>query len=176
VQSKAAIIVALEPSSEIAGLGQAFPVDLVVSGLGSFAPPSLGAFSFDLNYDPGVLAAVSLSFGNALDLGFDGSIQFSDLSVPGLIHLDEVSLENPGILEVNQGSDLTLATLVFSPLQLGSAFVDFGAGSLSDELGASLEFTTQAARFRVSDSGSTAWLLPLGLVGLLGLARRTVVS
>jgi hypothetical protein len=183
LQAKATITVALEPSSQTVNLGDTTFVDLVISGLGDHAPPSLGGFLFDLSYAPGILSAVSVSFGSHLDLGIVGSVQTSDISTAGTIHVDEISLESPSDLEANQPSSFTLATLGFKGVGSGTSLIDITFGSLADETGAvSLEFSTQGAQIDVAgaavvpDSGSTVTWLAMSVLGLLVLRRSAVVT
>ena len=182
LEANANITVALEPSSQTISVGNPVSVDLVISGLGNFASPSLGGFDFDLSYNPAVLGAVSVTFGSHLDLGIVGSLQNSGLSTAGAIHVDETSFESSTDLHTNQPSTFTLATLNFSSVGLGISTIDFTSGSLSDDTGQiSLEFLTQAAQVQVNgnsqvpDSCSTAWLLGVGLVGLVA-SRRTLLQ
>lgn len=141
-------------------------MDLVVSGLGSFTAPSLGAFLFDLSYDPAVVSADFISFGSLLNLGGFGSIQYSDPSSPGIIHLDEISLEFSDDLDSAQPDSFTLATLNFIGLSPGISAVQFSVAQLSDALGSTLtDFSISDASIRVnrptavSEGGSTLSLL-----------------
>lgn len=169
LHAKANIIVTLEPTPQTISVGSPVSMDLVISGLGNFSAPSLGGFSFDLNYNPAVLSATSLSFGSQLDLGIFGSLRFSDLSTPGSIHLDEVSFESSGDLAANQPSSFTLATLGFTGIGPGISGIGFSFGSLSDENGQSLQFLTSEGQVTVNgstgipDGGSTLVLLAIGM-------------
>jgi hypothetical protein len=148
-------------------------VDLVISGLGNLSPPSLAGFDFDLSYNPAILSAVSLTFGNFLDLGTLGSLQFSDLSTAGIIHLDEVSFESSTDLNATQPDTFTLATLNFTGLAPGLSSIDFTSASLSDEQGQSLiGFSTTSGSIEVKrstavpETESTASLLFLAIATL----------
>jgi hypothetical protein len=180
LQAHADIIVSLEPDSQSIGVGSPVSMDLVVSGLGDHASPSLGGFDFTLSYNLAVLSAASLSFGNYLNLGILGSLQNSDLSTPGIIHLDEISFESASALQANQPSSFTLATLGFSGAGGGISAVNVTSGSLSDETGqVSLQFLTKAGQVEVSgaaasipDTGSSGCLLALGLVSLFVVRQK----
>jgi hypothetical protein len=172
------ISLSLEPGPQTINVGDPAVMDLVVSGLGNHASPSLGAFSLDLSYNPAILSAVSLTFGNSLDLGVLGSLRFSDLSTAGAIHLEEVSLESSTDLNNAQASTFTLATLNFTSLAPGTSAIDFTSASLSDEQGTSLTgFLSKGGSIQVRgttpvpDVGSTASMLLLGLVSVLALRR-----
>jgi len=178
-QVQAAISVALEPASQSVSTGSPVFVDLVIHGLGNGAAPSLGAFDFDLSYNASLLSAASVAFGSHLDVGVVASVQSSNLSTPGLIHLDEVSLESASDLNSGQPSQFTLATFAFTAIAPGSSSIDFVLAGLSDELGQSItQFTTQGARVQsiggvaVPDTGSSRALLLLGLGTLLLFPRQ----
>ena len=178
----APIGISLQPSVTAINEGDSTSVDLVVSGLGNLAAPSLGAFDFDLSYDPAILAVVSLAFGGFLDVGVFGSIPSSNLSTPGFIHLDEISLEASSSLNGAQPDSFTLATLDFKGLTAGISSIGFSFASLSDELGQSLTgFSTAGASVQVNrsvsipDSGSAFFLLLVGLSSLAGLRVAAAV-
>jgi hypothetical protein len=171
----AAISITLEPSPQTIQVGDPDAMNLVVSGLGNLSAPSLGAFDFDLSYNPAIISAVSLTFGSHLDLGILGSSRFSDLTTPGAIHLDEVSFESSSDLNNAQPDTFTLATLNFTGLASGISSVGFSFASLSDEQGQSLVgFSTTSGSIEVTgvpDVGSTASLLLLGILSLLAVQR-----
>ncbi|MCI0540380.1 MAG: VPDSG-CTERM sorting domain-containing protein [Verrucomicrobiales bacterium] len=177
LQAVAQISLSLQPSPQVINVGGVTSMDLVVSGLGNLSPPSLGAFDLDLSYNSAVLSAVSSTFGNFLDLGILGSLQFSDLSTAGVIHLGEISFESSSDLNDAQPDTFTLATLGFTGLAAGISSIDFTFASLSDEQGQSLVgfLTTPGSikviRTGVPDAGSTASLLLLGIVGLAAFRR-----
>jgi hypothetical protein len=126
-----AISITVLPSTQSISVGGSASVDLVISGLRNFASPSLGAFDLDLTYNLSVLSASSLTFGSFLDLGTFGSVQSFDISTPGLIHLDEVSLETSSDLNTFQPDTFTLSTLVFVGLTPGVSSIDFSFASLA---------------------------------------------
>jgi len=178
-QVQAAVSVALEPASQSVSTGSPVFVDLVIHGLGNGTAPSLGAFDFDLSYNASLLSAASVAFGSHLDLGIFGSVQSSDLSTPGLIHLDEVSLESASDLNSGQPAQFTIATFGFTAIAPGTSSIDFVLANLSDELGQSLtQFTSQGARVQsiggvaVPETASNLALLVLGLGSLLLFPRQ----
>src|SRR5262249_8538320 len=152
---------------------------LVINGFGNNAYPSLGAFNFDLNYDPTMLSGLSLAFGNHLDLGVSLSSQFFDLATPGMVHLDEVSFASSDALHAAQPASFSLATLTFKVIGAGLSALDFDlGGSLADDLGQSLLFATTSGQIQVNrtapapDAGATAGLLLLGLLGIQWFRRN----
>jgi hypothetical protein len=179
-RAQAQIGVSLQPTPQVINVGDPASMDLVVSGLGNLSPPSLGAFDFDLSYNPAILDAVSLTFGTFLDLGTLGSLRSSDLSVAGVIELDEISFETSADLNNAQPGAFTLATLGFNGVGPGISSIAFTFASLSDEGGLSITAfsTTDGAievrrQIGVPDVGSTASLLLLGIVSLLALRRSS---
>ena len=172
----------LEPSSQTISPGDTTSLDLVISGLGDHAPPSLGGFFFDLSYDPAILSPYSVGFGSHLDLGIFGSVRTSDISTPGTIHVDEISLETAADLEASQPSSFTLATLGFKGVGPGTSLIDITFGSLADETGGlSPDFITQSAQIEVAgvaaipDVGSTARWLAMSVLGLFMLRRSAAI-
>ncbi len=176
--ASAAISLSLEPSSQTIDLGGSASIDLVISGLGDHTSPSLGAFGFfdfDLSYDAAILTAVSVSFGNHLDLGIAGSIRNSDLTTPGAVQLDELSLESEAALNAAQPSSFTRATLSFKGVGVGLGTVNITGGSLSDETGlTSLPFTASNGQIQVVPEVGTslAGLFLAGMLGVEWLRRR----
>jgi hypothetical protein len=176
------VSVSLEPSHQTINEGSLASMDLVISGLGDHSSPSLGAFDFNLSYNPAILSGLSVLFGTHLDLGILGSAQFADLSTPGVIQLDEVSFESAAALNAAQPSSFTLATLSFKGIGPGVGMINFTAGSLSDENGATLPFTTVAGQINVNgpalipEASFTAALLLATLFGLESLRRKLLAK
>ena len=171
-----AITISLTPSSQTIGVSGIAYLNLVISGLGSMASPSLGGFFIDLTYNSAIVSANSVAFGT----GLGSSAQFSDTRTAGQIHLDEVSFEDVATLNSTQLSSFTLATLGFTGIGLGTSSIDFDLtfSSLSDELGNSLTFGTSPGSITVinavPDSASSWSLLALGLLSLsVGLKARS---
>jgi hypothetical protein len=180
-EARAVVTLSLEPISQSIGVGNPAAVALIISGLDDLASLSLGAFDIDLTYNSAVVTANSLSFGSGLDLGTFGSVRFSNLGTPGLIHLDEVSLEAPDDLNAAQPDSFTLATFGFSGLSPGLSPLVFGATSLSDVNGNAIDaFAINTGLIEVKgsgvpDAGSTGLLLATGIGSLSLLRRRTLV-
>jgi len=170
----AAISISLEPTPQTINAGAPATMDLVVSGLGNLSTPSLGAFDFDLSYNPAIISAVSLTFGTDLGTPLESS-RFFTLAPAGAIHLDEVSFKSSSDLNNAQPDTFTLATLNFKGKAFGTSGIDFSFASLSDEQGQSLVgFSTTGGSIAVQvvpDVGSTASLLLLGMVSLSALRK-----
>src|SRR6185436_11146287 len=62
-----AISLTLQPSPQTIDAGGHASLELVITGLGNLASPSLGAFDVDLTFDASVLAANSVVFGDNLN-------------------------------------------------------------------------------------------------------------
>ena len=176
-----AVVLSLEPSSQIAGPGDSVSLDLVISGLGNGAPDSLGDFDIDISFDASALSFLGYTLGTSLgDVGlgeaFDGS--FGDLG-GGLVNLAEVSLLFPFELDALQADTFTLATLDFSVDVLApgdSTTVDIDTvWALGDGFG--LPLTVDAANSAVIRNAavpepSLLALVALGLTGVGFASRR----
>lgn len=166
-----AISIGLQPNASIISVGGNASVDIVISGLGAFSAPSLGAFSMELAYDPAIVTPNSALFGSFLDLGNFGSVQVFDLTSSGLIKLDEISLETPADLNASQPGTFTLATLGFTGVAPGVSPITFTLVDLSDESGSSLNANAANGSITVTgasvpDVTSTLGLLLLGCLSL----------
>ena len=153
--SAGAVMLGLTPSSQTAAVGQTVSIDLVVDGLGDFAPDSLGAFDIDVAYDPAALTFSGYALGGFLgDLGLFEAADFSfgDLR-GGVINLAELSFLEadagscfvclPPFLDDVQPVSFVLATLDFMVTDLAfgdSTEVAIGSvNALSDAFGDALE-------------------------------------
>lgn len=146
----AQITIDIVPSSQDASLGTMVAVDLVISGLGDFAAPSLGTFDLDVTFDPVILAFNSAVFGDQLDLFGLGSITEV---FPGVmnVNLFELSLDDPADLDTLQPGSFTLATLTFDTIASGTSPLELFINALGDALGDPLEAEPGSGRVRVSD-------------------------
>jgi len=117
-----AAILSLVPDSNFANTGDSVAVDLVVSDLGSFTAPSLGAFAADIVFDLTALSFESYALGAFLgDAGSMGSVDVSTGDAGGTVGLGEVSLLTPMALDARQPASFVLATLNFAVLNLAPA-------------------------------------------------------
>ena len=95
--SAAAVTLSLQPSSQTAASGSTVSLELVIAGLGDFAPASLGDFDIDLSYDPAALSFSGITLGGFLgDTALFEAVDYSggDLG-GGLVNLAEVSFLEP---------------------------------------------------------------------------------
>ena len=126
------------PVSQNAELGDSVEVQVVISELGSFGAPSLGAFNLNVSFDDTILDFAGLTFGDQLDVQNLGSIRaFSEDPNPnvGLVAFFEISLDPPGILDSFQEASFTLATLNFNVTAEGIALLNISSATLDDSLG-----------------------------------------
>ena len=117
------------PSSQSVNVGTTTTVDLVISGLGGGAAPSLGTFDLDIGFDSSILSFSSATFGNQLDLFGLGDINSVTPGV-GTINLFELSLESAADLDSLQAGAFTLATLSFTALSNGSSPLSISVNAL----------------------------------------------
>jgi hypothetical protein len=177
--SAQATVIDIVPSNQMVNFGDPVQAALMISGLGDFAAPSLGAFDIDVFFDASFLSFKSASFGDPvlgdqLDLFGFGSLTGA-LSVPGSVNLFEVSFDFPFDLDAFQSGSFVLATLLFDTIAAGDSTISMNVNDLADSLGAPLSATVGSGTISVNppavpEPGSAALLL-IGLVGA-GLAKR----
>lgn len=130
------VTLSLDPSSQDIGVGDTVTVDLNISGLGGFVPPSLGAFLVEVTFDNSVLTFDSADYGpmlgNPVDL-FETDILTTVAA--GSVSLDEFSFLFDFELDALQPESFTLVTLAFTGLTQGTSALGFGAIDLSDAVG-----------------------------------------
>lgn len=176
-----AIMIGFEPLSQttVYQVGDSVDVELVISGLGSGAAPSLGAFDVLINFNNLVLDYEGVTFGDPIlgdqldpfGLGLE-SIGFAGTEVVGTaaFRLFEVSLEQSALLDVLQVDTFTLATLNFTAIKNGRSQLDIidnpSFTVFSDAQGNVLPVEIQDGSIAVPEP-STLLILSLGLVGLL---------
>jgi hypothetical protein len=188
------LIVSVLPDAQTIQVGETTSIALVISGLPTTLVPvpaavtGLGAYSLTLGFDPSVISATAVTFlsppESKLDLGVFGSLEHSDLTVPGAVELDETSLEDTAALRQSQyvnvdsttlTASFTLASISFTGLAVGSAPVYFLAGDLSDAAGLPLTgnvFGLDGTITVVPEPAVFAVVGGLGLVAFAWARRR----
>ena len=124
-----AISLELVPSMDSVFVNDIFSIDLVVSGLGNEAAPSVGSFDLNVAFDPLIFAYVDHSLGPYLgDISLGEAIDWSPTEpiFPGIINLNELSLLDaypdsgpsyiPPYLDEMQPASFNLASLTFRAL------------------------------------------------------------
>jgi hypothetical protein len=172
-----AALIDFVPSDQTVALGAAVGVDLVISGLGDFMAPSLGAFDFDLAYDPAILSAQSVTFTPLLgDGGLGQTIQGVDLGIPGLVDLFIVSLLSQPELDSLQPESFVLATFVFDAIGPGTSALTLTQVLLGDALGSDLPAVAGTGRITVLTTQvpepSLTGLLIVATLGLVLTRKR----
>lgn len=163
------------PSAQTVLLGDSVDIEIAISGLGSFAAPSLGAFDLDLSFDNSILSFTSADFGDQLDVFGFGSNPRSAIDLGGVVELFEVSLDVPIDLDTLQLDSFTLATLTFGTLDIGTSTLGLSNVVLSDVSGSSLgdvDVTGGSVGVAAVPEPATIFLLGSGLIGLAGYGRR----
>ena len=121
-----AIVINIVPDSLAVQAGEAFTMDVVVSGL-SAANEIVSAYDLNIAYDTSILNATGVSFGSFLDDLTYPSIQDSILINPGTINFAELSFLSDSELVLQQSDSFTLATLSFDAIMAGVSPVTFVA-------------------------------------------------
>ncbi|HPE70564.1 MAG TPA: PEP-CTERM sorting domain-containing protein [Candidatus Competibacter sp.] len=191
-----AITLGITPSATMLTVGDSLSAEVVVSGLGDFAPPSLSVFDLNITFTPTTFGFTGVSFGSFLgDLGLGEAFSIEDTSIPGIVNLVEVSwLEADGTtcffcippyLDDIQPASFVLATLMFDVLSPGPSDLTLSLNNntpLGDGFGDPLpEVTIAAGPLITVQSGSqipepaTISLLAFGmaLLGFRGISRGT---
>jgi hypothetical protein len=170
-----AIMLGFSPSTQNVNIGDSVDVDLVISGLGEGAAPSLSVFDLDVLYDSTILGLANVAFGDPvygdqLDVFGFGLNPTGVGAVAGGTNLFELSLDFPFDLDLFQRGNFTLARLTFNALAEGTSALDLANVLLGDANGDPLTADVTAGRVAVPEP-STVVLMSFGLVGL-GFARR----
>ena len=142
-----AAVLTVTPSTQTVNVGDAFVVDLQVSGLGGGT--SLGVYDIDFGFDPALLSFSNLAFGTGLDVLGLGSLQTITTGA-GVVNLFELSLDSVSDLNALQGSAFTLGTLSFSALAPGNGFFSLSVNALGDANGAPLLASMQGGSVTVA--------------------------
>lgn len=175
----AAIVLTIAPQSQTVGAGSTTQVQVRIAGLGFDSPPSLGAFDFNLAFNPTLVSFTSLTFGDPilgdqLNLSGSGPIDDSGIQSAGLLEYYEISLDSPTVLDSMQAGSFVLATIKFQALAPGTTSLISSLNSISDSQGASLGLTLQSGSITVFSTPEpcTIAFIPFAAVWLALLTRR----
>jgi hypothetical protein len=179
-----AISLGFSPASQAVPGGSSVAVDLVISGLGNFAAPSLSAFDLIIKYEPTILGLTAVAIGDPvlggdqLDLG-EGSIFVVDDLGSGQVELVDFSLASIGVLDIRQPGSFTLARLTFDALAIGTSPLEIIAPMglvdpiFGDSNGDPLDVVRVAGSITVVPEPSTVTLFLMGTLALGMAWRRT---
>ncbi len=175
LNSSYAVTISFDPVDQDVLSGEQAFVDIVISGLGDYTPPSLGMFDLDILFDPTVLSFNSAVYGDPVlgdQLDLSGFVSYTN-TIPeyGNVNLFELSFDSPYDLDTWQAGSFTLATLSFDTLALGSSSLDVYINSLSDAWASPLYATVQSGNVNVVPEPGTLLLVGSGLA-VIGFLRK----
>ncbi|NOT84326.1 MAG: hypothetical protein HOP02_05965 [Methylococcaceae bacterium] len=166
--------------------GERVQFDVIISGLGDGAAPSLGAYDLEM-FDPTAAFGNTfdgITYGTGLGATLTDSVSFTNETKYGaptqVMHISQTSLEPAATLIANQPTSFTLASLFFT-LNSGSTIV-VADSILSDENGnAIIHDTSVGFDYGLNIRPATVplpatWLLFSTGLALLGGSRRRSVS
>lgn len=153
-------------------LSSLFDIEVVVTGL---EDSDLGAFDFDVTFDPGVVGFADYELGDELgvitgDVFTTEAFDLSDTSnaPAGSVRMAETSL----LIDLSSQPDaFTLATLTFEALAVGTAGFGLMNVALSDALGGEIEAAVPG-QVQVVPLPPAMALLGVAAGGLLAFRRR----
>ncbi len=173
-----AVTLALSPESQTASTGDSISLDLVIDGLGDFAPESVSSFYLDINFDPAALIFDSYSLGPYLgDLSSGEATDVSYGLLGSYVQIFEESSLSSTALDAMQPGSFTLVTLDFTVglLEKGDS-TTVGIGTIwglsdgSREQQLTLDGITNAIISNPATSVPEPGIVLLINLGLLGLA------
>ena len=170
----ASIDLAVSPSSSTLTVGSTTTVDLTISGLGAMSAPSLSAFDLDLQFDPAVLSVSKVLFGSSmppydqLNLEGFGAVSGSDTSLPGSLHLYEVSLDSPAVLDSTQLGAFILAEVTFTGQMAGNTSLNLAVNTLGDAQANPLSASVTNGSVTVTNATATPEPASVLLAGIGG--------
>ncbi|MFQ5739561.1 MAG: choice-of-anchor U domain-containing protein [Acidobacteriota bacterium] len=125
------------PESTTVHRGGQLGVEVVVSGLGDFSTPALGAFDLRLSFDPGLLQVNGTRFG--VLLGEESTVEASadSLDLGADLEAFELSFLLPSELVPSQAGRFTLLTITFDAIGEGTTRLEIepDSATLTDALG-----------------------------------------
>ena len=164
-------LIELQPSVLFAGPGDSLALDIVVGGLSSAGPESLGAFDISVGFDVSSISFTGYSLGNFLgNVGLAEAIDASAGDMGGAVNLAEVSLLAASDLNLLQSDSFVLGTLAFDVVNLGPSDVTqlsvLSGSLLVDAFGSPLNVASLGgASVRGVPSPGTLMLLVASMLG-----------
>ena len=154
IQEAKAVSLSFQLSSSPVDIGDTVTLSAVIGDLGDFASPSLGAFDFNIDFDPSLVAltASPIAFTTLLgDEGVGESVTGSSAGT-GSINLFALSFLTASELDALQPSSFTLATLSFKALASDVNTFTFSSVLLGDAVGDPLTATLGNSTLTVNPS------------------------
>ncbi|MDJ0598387.1 MAG: cohesin domain-containing protein [Crocosphaera sp.] len=144
----------LIPFDPIVEIGKPLMVDVVISGLGDFAAPSISAFDLELSFDSNILAFNTLDFGDRElgDLLDTSGFAFKDVdsTMPGIVTFSEVSGDFDFELNAAQPERFILGVVNFEAISPGTTSLNLTVQGLLDENASSLSLDSPPESVSVS--------------------------
>lgn len=145
-----AAFIDLQLNESVAANGESVVLDIIVGGLGDFAPDSVGAFDINIDFDALALSFSSYALGGYLgDIGLTQALDSSFGDLGGSVNLAEVSLLAAAGLDALQPDEFILASLNFDvinlPLGAPSVFSLAQGAILADTEGFALQTNSNAS-------------------------------
>jgi uncharacterized protein (TIGR03437 family) len=138
---RAAVTVAISPSTRVATVGAQLSFDVVVSGLGNGT--ALGTYDVGVVFAPALLSYSSTTFGNQLNLSGLGDLQSVTLGT-GTVELFELSLDSAATLAAGQASSFRLATVTLTALAAGNnSPITLSVNAIGDAAGKAIPVSVQ---------------------------------
>jgi len=165
-----AISIGFSPLNQTIGAGGMGTVDIVVSNRGG---TEIGAFGFDVLFDPAIISLTGITFG--LQLG-DPVLEALSGSVvgAGMASLTETSFLTVAELQALQMSDsFVLATLNFNAIGVGVSALSFANTDFVDGSANNLSVEAQIGSVAAVPEPSTMVLLGSALIGV-AVRRRAI--
>jgi hypothetical protein len=129
-----AVSIGVVPSHPSVATGDLLTVDVVVSGLGAGAAPTISSFDLDLSFEAPELAFVAIAFGSGL--GTAGQVLSSSTLLPGpVVDFAAASLLSSATLDADQPASFVLATITFQAGAEGSVALTIPQALLADTTG-----------------------------------------
>lgn len=137
-----AYTVNLSPVTQTVDLGTVVAIGVSVSDLG---PTGLGSYNFDIGFDGAILG-----FDRVVDaFGLGDSVGLDFVGGAGTFSVSSFSLEDPFALLTRQGADVTLFTLYFNTIGIGTSALTLNSGNLFDVNG------VEIVPFQISNASVT---------------------
>ena len=130
-----ALTLSVVPTSSSVAVGATVGVDVVASGLGDGAAPSLSSFDVDLTFDPLLVTGDDVSLGWGLGEPGTTALVMAEEVGSGVARAWVISLLSPEALDARQGASVLLGTVFFIANAPGSAEFDITRALLGDGLG-----------------------------------------